>query len=365
MAHVRAGRRRADRSRAGRPDPRAGDQDAAPRVPAHRAAGRARAAVRRRHRPAGRVRAEAVSPGRQGAGRPGRRAADAVGRDRHRAWLAGGAGPGREAEPLSGRDRAVDRGRRGAAGRARPGGRHRRGNRQGRPSPGNRGSDHRRPPGDLGGRRHDEPARLAGSRRGGHAERAVRRAPDPAPGRGRACGQAVPLSRSGLGRLYRPRQRRRVGRTGAPQRLRRVGRLAADPPRLPDRHPEPARGDRHLVAGLRARPAARAGLPGARHRHAAPGLPQPGAGRGSQAAPATDGAAATEAAAAAQDHAVGQEAVTGQTPRRDRRRLGPPKSGGWWPARAGHQPQVVTCPGRRGGCGRSRPSPTRSGSPTG
>ena len=73
---------------------------------------------------------------------------------------------------------------------------------------GNRGSDHRRPPGDLGGGRHDEPARLAGSRRGGHAERAVRRAPDPAPGRGRACGQAVPLSRSGLGRLHRPRQRR-------------------------------------------------------------------------------------------------------------------------------------------------------------
>ena len=70
------------------------------------------------------------------------------------------------------------------------------------------------------------------------------------------------------------------------QRLRRVGRLAADPPRLPDRHPEPARGDRHLVAGLRAGPAARTCLPGTRHRHAANGLPEPGAGRDGAAAPA-------------------------------------------------------------------------------
>ena len=48
LAHLRPGRRRADRRGAGRADPRGRDQDAAQRVPAHQSGGRPGAAVRRR-----------------------------------------------------------------------------------------------------------------------------------------------------------------------------------------------------------------------------------------------------------------------------------------------------------------------------
>ena len=51
LAHLRPGRRRADRGGAGRADPRGRHQDAAPRVPAHQARGRPGPAVRRRRPP--------------------------------------------------------------------------------------------------------------------------------------------------------------------------------------------------------------------------------------------------------------------------------------------------------------------------
>ena len=96
LAHLRPGRRRADRRGTGRADPRGRHQDAAPRVPAHQAGGRPGAAVRRRHRPAGDVRPETVRPGRPGPGQARGRAAHGLDRHPRGPGRPGGQGPRRQ-----------------------------------------------------------------------------------------------------------------------------------------------------------------------------------------------------------------------------------------------------------------------------
>ena len=82
---------------------------------------------------------------------------------------------------------------------------------------------HSRPSGDPGHRGRDEPGQAARGGRGGHADRAVRRAQGRPPGPRSGLRQAVPLPRPGLGRLHLARQSRRLGVQAALRRLRWAG----------------------------------------------------------------------------------------------------------------------------------------------
>ena len=142
-------------------------------------------------RAAGHVRPEAVRAGRPRPGQAGRRAAHGLDRHPRGPHRPAGQGPRREADPVRGAQRLVDRGRRGTAAGHGGGQGHRRGAGPGRADRARQGPDHPRPPGDPGHRGRDVPGQAARGGRGRHADRAVRRAQDRPPGPGPELRQAV------------------------------------------------------------------------------------------------------------------------------------------------------------------------------
>ena len=140
LAHLRPGRRRTDRRGTGRADPRGRDQDAAPRVPAHQARRRPGPAVRRRQPPRWRCSARNCPPW-----PPGTWASSASSCTWARSsptstpdglQVKDHDGTG---DPVRRRQRAVDRGRGGAAAGYRGGQGHRRGAGPGRADRGRQG----------------------------------------------------------------------------------------------------------------------------------------------------------------------------------------------------------------------------------
>ena len=89
----------------------------------------------------------------------------------------------------------------------------------------------------------DRPSRR---RRGGHADRVLRGQADPERGRRDTNGpEAVQVPRPRLRRLPRARSGRHLGRPGPSERPARLVGLARHPHRLPDRLPQPPRRDAH------------------------------------------------------------------------------------------------------------------------
>ena len=252
MADDRGRRRRADRRRARRTDPRARDAQPAGRVPNVRSRDGARAARRRRQGAARDVRRRPLGAGRgqlEKLGvelRMGARVTniDASGVDvqterRHRAH--------RRAHRRLGRRRAGVAARREA---------RRRDRRRGRPRRAHRDASRShaaRPPRGVRRRRHGDARRPAGRRRGRDARKSARGEHHRPPAARRARSAAV--------QLPRPRQRRGdrtlprdLQRPRAPaQRLPGVGRLAVRAPRVPQRLREPLH-DGVAMAALDGRP---------------------------------------------------------------------------------------------------------------
>ena len=255
LAHLRAGRRRADRRRARRPDPGAGHPDPPRRVPPARPGGGQGAALRRRQRCrwprsgrssrprrrrrwpgwASRCTCTRWSPtstrtaswcGTRTASPPGTRPATSCGP------------PASRRPPLAGMLAKATGAEQDRAGRILV-----------QPDLTIPGHPEISVVGDL-----MSLDKLPGRGRGRDAVGLLRRQADPAAGRrrrgSREAGCALPLPRLRLGRLPLPRARGDLGGAVPGQRPDRLVRLARDPHRVPDDLPQPVRGDPDLGAGL-------------------------------------------------------------------------------------------------------------------